>query len=83
MYELSWKCDVATKEFLKADVLSISPFPEQIGELCLGLGMVYIQKDEAMPIVETCIPESYWHDGYWAGYTLNLLCASPCLRVIK
>ena len=46
---------MATKEFLKADVLSISPFPEQIEELCLGLGMVYIQKDEAMLIVETCI----------------------------
>ena len=44
---------MATKEFLKADVLSISPFSEQIEELCLGLGMVYIQKDEAMPIVET------------------------------
>ena len=49
---------MATKEFLKADVLSISPFPEQIEELCLGLGMVYNQKDEAMPIVETCIVDT-------------------------
>lgn len=49
---------MATKEFLKADVLSISPFPEQIEELCLGLGMVYIQKDKAMPILETCVVDT-------------------------